>query len=383
MGVIRPLLREFSWQQRLLLATVASACLPFPITVLCILATVITLLLNSQARKTAFCFRTDLIAWFFCGLCIIVPLCYGRYISVVAGIGLLIGFILFLFLKALMTEKLFLSTIDACCITSVSCFIIGVIQKIINGQSFRATGGLFNANYYGTVCEFIIIFIICRLCTKSASVKFYLPLLVINIIGIFLCDCQSSWIAVMAGCVVLLLTFKGKKVAAIAIVGFLIVLIIGVFTPGLLPRLEHLPQSFITRKNIWDTAWQMFLAHPLFGQGALTYWFSNEIYGGYKTYHSHSLYLDPLVSYGIVGVSTLLLYAAASARRVTALISGAKNRTIFAIVAGTVAAVLIHGITDNTLLWVQTGVLVVFVFSGLFVEREKLISNNADSILSE
>lgn len=358
--------KEYSRQQKVLFFAVGSVCLPFPITCAVLFFAVCYLCFSKGALKLAFEKKFEWIIFGFGLLIIIVPLFYKRYLSSLVGLAILIGIVLFLMLKAYMTASLYYDTMNFCGLTSVACFFIAVLQKLFNGPMFRATGGLFNANYYGTICEFIIIFSVFGLLTNKRLRSFYVFTLLINVAGIFLCDCQSAWIAVIMAIFVLVFFGSNRKVALLFLCGAAVALFVGVFTPGLLPRLDRMPQTYMTRKNIWDTAIKGFLAHPVFGQGALTYMFSHKIYDGYKTYHAHSIYLDPLMSYGIVGTGLALTYLFIQLKNML------KNniRTVIAVVFSAIAAALIHGITDNSLLWVQTGFLMLFVLSGTAIKKE-------------
>lgn len=364
--------RQISWQQRVLLVTVASACLPFPITCAMLIVSVAVLLCDKTTRGIAFFNKSDMLIFGVGALAVIVPLFYRRYISAIAGIAICIGIMLFVLLRAWMSQGLYRLIMKACCVSSVFCFVFAIVQKIVFGPMFRSTGGLLNANYYGTICEFIIIFAVYLLISSKRNKGIYCSVLVINIAGIFLCDCQSAWIAIMVGVFCMLILSGRKRLAAYFAGAAMVALLVGIFTPGLLPRLEHMPQSFITRQNIWSTAIKGIIAHPLFGQGALTYLFSHELYGGYKTYHAHSLYLDPILSYGVLGTSLLLSYIVITIRQMAV----RHRRPVICVAVAAITAAMVHGVTDNTLLWVQTGLLMIFVFSGAGIKSPSEIKGD-------
>lgn len=348
----------------------ASIFMPFIITCITLIAVVVWALANKNTRAKMFADKSNLPIYIFSVLLLFVPLFYLRYISALAGMGFLITLLFFLLAKSAMTRPFYDALMDICCFASIIPFLYSLVQKLVMGIGYRTTGGMLNANYYGTICEIVIIIAAYRLLTSPKSKAIYYSIIAMNVAGIFLCDCQSAWIAVMVG-VIGLLFFCGRKKQGVLVLIISIVLVaIGLFTPGLLPRMEVMPQTFSTRKNIWMTAIEGIKAHFLFGQGTLTYLFTYQLYDGYKTYHAHSLYLDPLLSYGIVGVGVMLSYVILLFRRIYLNIKQSFNREVMAVVLAVIFAVCVHGITDITILWVQTGMLLFLVLSGIFIKPE-------------
>lgn len=367
---IRKRFSSYNKQELAVVFASATIFMPFVITCIMLIGVCIFALSDKKTRHKMIYDKTNIPIYVFSVLLIVVPLLYGRYISACAGVGYILGMIFFIFAKSIITKNLYNDIMDVCCASSVICFIYAVVQKLIMGITFRATGGLLNANYYGAICEIVIIIAVYKLISNQRYKGFYITILVMNVIGICLCDCQSAWISVMVGIIGLLFLSGYKKQGFIVLAISLVLIIAGVFVPGLLPRMKVMPQTFSTRKNIWMTAIKGIKAHFLFGQGTLTYLFTYKLYNGYKTYHAHSLYLDPLLSYGIVGVLVMLYYFYGVLKNILNNLKQGFNKKIMSLVLGVTFAVCIHGITDVTVLWVQTGMLVFIVLSGAFVKRQ-------------
>ena len=356
--------------QMVLMFAATSIFMPFIITCLMLLVTVIYAVVNKQSRQLMFADKKNRPIYLFSICSLVVPLFYSRYISVLAGVGLVITLLFYLFVKSQMDKRLYHLIIDTCCGASTICFVYAVIQKIVMGAGFRTTGGLLNANYYGTICELVIILAVYRVLTNPTYKWFYYSMIVVNISGIFLCDCQSAWLATIVG-VVGLLAFSGyKKPCLIFIVASIVLVIVGLYLPGVLPRMAVMPQTFTTRMDIWSTAIEGIKAHWLFGQGTLTYLFSYMLYGGYKTYHAHSLYLDPFLSYGVVGVGLMWWYGGSIIARLNREHKQGIEQQHVPVIIGASMAIAVHGITDITILWVQTGMLLLIVISGAYVNQK-------------
>ena len=68
------------------------------------------------------------------------------------------------------------------------------------------------------------------------------------------------------------------------------------------------------RISIWDAGMALFKQNPFWGEGPLTYMHSYpRIHAPYHE-HAHSLYIDTILSYGIVGTILLVLSSVAPVR---------------------------------------------------------------------
>ena len=83
-------------------------------------------------------------------------------------------------------------------------------------------------------------------------------------------------------------------------------------------------------------------------------------YNGHLTQHAHSVYLDPLLSFGIIGLACLVPYVYDNCKR---LYQVKKHYSYVALVMGFIGVLLIHGILDYTIFWIHTGLFFLFVLS--------------------
>lgn len=357
-------LNVFSKPEILFILTVASIFTHFIITGALVIGVITYALTNREIRTKMFRAKGLLSLAAISGLAIVIPIIYGRWISVIAGVGVIIVLLFYLYAQSIMTTQLYEFSIDVACFMSTICFLVAAGQKIYYGYSYRSTAGLLNANYYGTIIEFVVLFCVYRIITGKEKPMYYIGLIAINILGLFLCDCQSAWIAIIAGVFILICFNKYKKHALIFLAISTVLVCIGILVPGILPRWNCMPSTVATRINIWKTALLGIKAYPFFGQGTLTYFHINELYDGYKTYHAHSLYLDPLLSYGIVGVAIMGTYLYTYFKELKK-----QPREIQTLIYAFVATVCVHGLTDITILWLQTGMLLLFVASACFMKN--------------
>ena len=83
-------------------------------------------------------------------------------------------------------------------------------------------------------------------------------------------------------------------------------------------------------------------------------------YNGHLTQHAHSVYLDPLLSFGIIGLACLVPYIYDNCKR---LYKVKEHYSYIALVMGFIGVLLIHGILDYTIFWIHTGLFFLFVLS--------------------
>lgn len=369
LSILTKNLSKPSFSEQLLLIAVSSIFLPFVITCLVAIYVGCYAILNKNARKRTFRIKGNIFLFLFAILLIVVPLSYGRLYGTFAGVLGICILTFFLFAQSIMTTKLYNRTFDICCAMSIVPFIYALIQKFVMGWEFRSTGGLLNANYYATVIEFVILICVYRMITTKKSAMKYIPVILINIGGLFFCDSQSAWLPVVVG-VLILLYFNGYKKHTLIFLGVSITLgIVFICVPGILPRLDRMSGTFETRINIWQTAIEGIKQSPVFGRGPLTYLDIYEQFDGYKTYHAHSLYIEPFLSHGIVGVTAILIYFLQKILFISKTKFGVNNRAIKSVMLAGVVAVMIHGITDYSIFWVQTGMLICLIVSAIGIKE--------------
>ena len=79
-------------------------------------------------------------------------------------------------------------------------------------------------------------------------------------------------------------------------------------------------------------------------------------YNGHLTQHAHSVYLDPLLSFGIIGLACLVPYIYDNCKR---LYKVKEHYSYIALVMGFIGVLLIHGILDYTIFWIHTGLFLL------------------------
>ena len=143
-----------------------------------------------------------------------------------------------------------------------------------------------------------------------------------------------------------------------------IYVIVGLHYPDTLPREDRLANDFGNRLSIWVTTLKGILAYPFFGGGGNAYAKICVMFGGYKAVHAHNLILDILLNYGLVGLGLVLGCFAGMFKLIRKGPSGTFYAQVRHVVYTACWCVLVHGLVDVTIFWIQTGIVFLFIFSG-------------------
>lgn len=353
---------------------VVSIFLPYYVTAVAIAAGGIYVLCSRERRAWAMAepFSRLILAVF--PLWSLISLAYQNFLG--AGVALVIvaALLTAFYLRSFMTQRLFHSLLDVACLCSLSSTMVAFGQILYyagTGDELRAESVCMNPNYYGMLMEFVAIIALYRLFGTEKNRRFYMVVLASSLLGIYFCASISA-AAVVCGSILLFLLLRGRykycviftALGAVAVIAALTVL------PIIFPRASDADHSMDQRLSIWHTALQGILQHPLFGQGPVTYEMIYTQFSGYATHHAHNLILDTFLNYGVVGASLIgffLLYQLRLViRRIRRGISSSTGVLLLVMTFATFA----HGMTDTTVMWLQTGLLFLLVYSSVGIRSE-------------
>ena len=154
--------------------------------------------------------------------------------------------------------------------------------------------------------------------------------------------------------------------------GVILACVYFVFNPSKFPRVDNIIAYFGTRQGIWDVAIANIKTHPLFGEGPMTYWHIYKAYNGHPTEHAHSIYLDPLLCFGIIGILTILPFIIENIKRLYRLWKTQIDKTLVALIISFTVMIFVHGMLDYTIFFVQTGFLYLLIASSFDIYKESL-----------
>ncbi len=330
---------------------------------------------------------------YFCLLSAIVSLFYQNYYGFVCSIGILVILSFVLYYRIHIDSRLFEYISNCIIVLSIFAALyalieyIGVLNSydidqfeilIFNRPQDRINSVFFNANYYAMMIEFFVCMTFYKI-LKIRNIKlewkkflYYIAVIGLNLFVLLLTGCRTAWPALAGGILIMLIVDKHYKTCGTILALVICICIYFLFNPSKFPRVDNIIDYFMTRANIWDVAIQNIITHPLFGEGPMTYMHIYPLYHGHPTEHAHSIYLDPLLCFGIVGILTILPYIYSNIKQLYHLWKLKIDKTLVALIVSFTVMIFIHGFLDYTIFFVQTGFLYLLIASSFDVHKKEL-----------
>ena len=356
-----------------------SIFLPFFLTAAIMLIEFLYIVLN---KKIVGCFEKGGAIWaiIFFIYCTIVSILNLNFIGVAGAIALLAMVVIAKFIRKYITiavlEKGFDILSFMAILTVAICLIDFIYNEFILHHKgvYRCTLYFFNSNYLATLFATVIIICGYKVINHKRKPFYYYLVALICALGAYLTGSMFVWVEVFIGCsAMLLLTRKHQLLSSLFLLAgtFIIVLYC---IPDILPRIN---QSNITTDNriiIWKTTLSAIKdATPFFGKGFLTYFHIKDNYpGSYETGHSHSIFLEPILSFGIIGTIFVIIYFVYFYKRVIVCRNAQHKYYVSSLIMAMTFAILVHSTTDLTFMWIQTGLLYCLIFASIGIEEKFL-----------
>ena len=385
MTYIKKELEGLTKEQLLLFVVAISAMFPYALTytVLCLFA--VHLVYTKNIRSL---FKKKTTALYFLGLIctsFIASMVFANFEGLLFTIAILV-FILYAcyyckYGNMDITRLILLSV----CILSVVAMLYALVVHISNALEYgysiftvpdkvalRAKSFFSNPNYYATMIEFVVLiamyFIITNKDVKSRC--FFVGIIIVNILALYLTACRTAW-GTFAFSIPILAIFSGEKKLRRFILALCLVAVVAVIIrPSIIPRMDSIGRYFNGRVEIWQSSISYIKHSVLFGQGPFSYLMNYNTYGGAHAVHSHSLYLEMLLSFGLIPTSLIGCYVVNLIKNLFKIWKSSENRPMIALIYATIISALSHGVFDFTLFWGQTA-LVFIVILGMkhFISR--------------
>lgn len=369
----------FTLDEYIIMFVVCSIFLPFYCCLIAIACTLVYLLVKKRWKPIIYEVPRSKWAIGFCLLTSFVAFVNGNYLGGVCAIGILLLLLFIFYYRTIINKRLFELLMDACCIISLFCFAWALMEyfriitrldysflefRVEDNPKNRINSTFFNANYYAMMIEFLVLICIYKMMQVKTTrrIVFYIVTIVCNLFALYLTGCRTAWVPFVVTIPFMFLINKrmgyfGTTMGTLGAGGIALLI-----KPDILQR-TSIFSDFLKRANIWQTAWKGIQAHPLLGEGPLTYYHIYPMYHGHPTQHAHSVYLDPFLSHGVIGVAIFAVYVGSNLKQVWRLFQRRIDMRLFSLIVACILTVLIHGILDYTVYWVQTGFLFLLILS--------------------
>ncbi len=380
MQFIHSLKKHFSKEQLMIILTALSLSTPFYICVPFLLLETLYLLYTKKIINAFKSTPKSKYLIIFMILTLVISLIYRNWIGVGCVVLIFIFISLMLYYRKYINEEVFELILDMLIALSILWAIYGLYEqvqilnrlgydhftlKVFSRRENRLNSVFFNANYYAMMIEFIIMMIGYKIFgTKELKKQvYYFITACINFFLLYMTGCRTAFIATAVAMLVFLIINKNYWICSLIGMACIVIGIFFIIHPEQFPRIEKLIDNFTVRTKIWHAAIEGIKAHPLFGQGPMTYMMIFKQYAGHNTQHAHSIYLDPILSFGVIGVTTLIPYILNNCKRLFKVYKQKINLRYVALVISCIVVILLHGTLDYTIFWVHTGMLFLMIAS--------------------
>lgn len=388
-------LKGLSSKELILLGIILSIFLPFYLFVVVFCLYIISLIFTGDMKSILQKMGEHSMLLLFLGYSTVISILAQNWMGLVASVGMFLFTIFFLHYQSILSHKFFRLILQFVLFGSVLSAAFASLEHFQIVKKFnyaflspnmqvwhqnRAEVTFFNPNYYGIICCFcIMIAFYLFTTTKLNWLKVFCVIAgFVNLFGLNFTQNRTAFPAIIAGAIIYLFTtIKNWKAFWLSIGVFAIGLSF-LFSSDLGVRMGTLDSSMEERISIWDAGKALFKQNPFWGEGPLTYMHSYpRIHAPYHE-HAHSLYIDTILSYGIVGTILLVLSSVAPVRLMMDMSQESGKRPIIGLYLSFLTVVAVHGIFDLALFWIQSGFIFLLVMCSIPLEHRMLVSDMTD-----
>ncbi|HHA7699689.1 TPA: O-antigen ligase family protein [Streptococcus pneumoniae] len=388
-------LKGLSSKELILLGIILSIFLPFYLFVVVLCLYIISLIFTGDMKSILQKMGEHPMLLLFLSYSTVISILAQNWMGLVASVGMFLFTIFFLHYQSILSHKFFRLILQFVLFGSVLSAAFASLEHFQIVKKFnyaflspnmqvwhqnRAEVTFFNPNYYGIICCFcIMIAFYLFTTTKLNWLKVFCVIAgFVNLFGLNFTQNRTAFPAIIAGAIIYLFTtIKNWKAFWLSIGVFAIGLSF-LFSSDLGVRMGTLDSSMEERISIWDAGMALFKQNPFWGEGPLTYMHSYpRIHAPYHE-HAHSLYIDTIMSYGIVGTILLVLSSVAPVRLMMDMSQESGKRPIIGLYLSFLTVVAVHGIFDLALFWIQSGFIFLLVMCSIPLEHRMLVSDMTD-----
>ena len=380
-GVIEKL-KSLSKQEGLLLGVILSIFLPFYLFVIIFISYLLWLVYTGEMKGILKRLSQHPVLLFFIAYSTAISLLAQNVLGVVSSVAMFLFAIFFYYYQSQLTPKFFRLTIEGVLASSVLAAVFAALEHFQIVKKFdytflsprmqvwhqnRAEVAFFNPNYYGIICCFCIMigfYLIST--TKLRWLRIFSMIAIFaNLFGLNFTQNRTAFPAIIFGAIIYLFTTIKNWRAFWLSIGVFGVGLAFLFSSDLGVRMGTLDSSMEERVSIWNAGMALFKQNPFWGEGPLTYMHSFPRIGAPYHEHAHSIYIDTILSYGVVGTVLLGIASATPVRMLIDMSQVPSKRPILGLYLSFLTVVAVHGIFDLALFWLQSSFIFLLVMCSL------------------
>lgn len=346
-------------------------------------------LLIKPLRKHIFTRKGSATAFVFITIAAAISLAHWNYIGFARTCVFIAVLILVFIARATMTRKFYERLLDFVCLGGGISTIVCIVERAYYWENpvYRCQAFFTNPNFFGAASVFVIFICAYKIAVRVKHYMFYSLIAMFVAVGVYLCGSMSLWAVTCLGVTLLFLLTRQYRLLFIFLGAVAVAVVAITILPQLMPRLNEVSDTFGYRKTVWRLALEHCKDYPLLGRGFYTFKFLYDtLHETQYFYHAalaHNIFLDAFLCHGIVGVALITatvvqyfrsLFACQKQRRLNK-----KHSPIAAFIISVSIAVACYGLIDTTFVWIQTGLILLFIATGLGAEENELEQLTSDT----
>ncbi|MBQ1186388.1 MAG: O-antigen ligase family protein [Clostridia bacterium] len=347
----------------------------FVITALTIIVIGIGLLLHKKTRKEIFSFKGK--GWFlaFTLYTAFTALCFRNFIGLACSFAFFLIICISYFVRANITEKVFERCLDICCFAAIPLAVATFTENALNSsvKGYTCKLWFFNENYFCSLLAAIVIICAFNATSHKGKVLKYYICAAFAGFAMYLGESMFAFVEVFVGILVVLVLNKKHKLIALALFVVVVGMIVLLAVPDIFPRLSEINVTSQRRLRIWNEAMPFIKENAFLGRGFLSFYqCARQNPSMYQTTHTHNFAIESLLSFGIIGTIILVFFLWSYFKQVYECKVLLRKNVATTLILTICTAVLVHTMTDLTLLWVQTGLLYALILGGVGIDEKAL-----------
>lgn len=394
----------FTIDDKLIVILAAALFLPFPLTIAVVIGIGIYVLVKSDFRANLRSVKRSYILLIFGIYLLLVSLISGNYLGAVLSVGMLFLFIVVIYYRKYIHKELFEIMLDVMIIVSLLSVVAAVIEQfyylftvdkmtgffdIQNQPQYRVHTFFFNANYYAMMIVFVEVFCVYKFMKIAKLQKRVLYFLAgcCNLFALYLTGGRIAWLCMALAILVMIICNRWYKTFIVACAGIVGGISVLALKPGLIPRLAEKGLELGRRGRIYETAMMMIQDTWLFGRGPLSYYYLHPSYYdayvakygsdhlnklGISAPHSHSIFLEPFVSFGVIGSLLIGWYLCSQLKRIIRLFTRKADIALASLLLGVIVVAITFCIIDFPIFWIQTGGLFLLMLGSVDLYKNEV-----------
>ncbi len=334
-------------------------------------------------RDKIFAHKGSLIINVFILITFIVALINKNYLGALCTLSFFAMTIVAFVTRSIATKRFYEKLLDVIILGGCTATLGSIIERIINYDlpAYRCKVFYPNPNFFGLGVTLVILICAYKAVNRAGKTYIYYLAAVFNAVGLMLCGSMSLWLVAALGIIILLTISHEYKLLAIFAGICVTVLIIIVLVPQFLPRINEMGATTDNRVLIWNFAINHIKEKAVFGYGFFGYKHLYEIFSVsdptiYKASLCHNIIIDSLLCHGIVGtlliIAFIIRYIGDLFYCHVRLKAKKEKYTIMTFIVAVLSVMLCYGMIDTTMIWVQTGMIILFIASGIGVYERKI-----------